>query len=387
MRQVYCWAAVLYLFCSISYAGRQNPIFLIELNDFENEFIPGRVHVSSDEDNLFFARSTPSKTDALWEARRNPETGIYDQQRQLSELKNGGAQVYGVWMSEDKLRLYYAVSDPQTLGWSRRPIWMATRSSPDAPWQTVKRHSELEIEPFQTNCTLSADEKVIMWETATFDIGGLKRIFTATRSSIQHNFSNIREAYELEAIQAWTPYMTKDGLTVFFRIQISGGAWEPWMGRRESLDQPFGSFELIEGLYGVGISVVPCLSGDRQRVYYFHRPSIGADITNTGIYVSEWVELPYVAVIRNLLEAIADKEQAVMLIQSASDKEEVAMRFLSELSKDEIPAGVSGKDIQQAIRLIRMALQKQQLVQQILEMNLEYLDGTRALLSPPGQEP
>ena len=122
-------------------------------------------------------------------------------------------------------------------------------------------------------------------------------------------------------------------------------------------------------------------------MYYFHRPSIGADITNTGIYVSEWVDLPYVVAIRNLLEAIADKEQAVMLIQSASDKEEIAMSILSELSKDEIPAGVSGKDIQQAIRLIRMALQKQQLIQQILEMNLEYLDGTRALLSPPGQEP
>lgn len=387
MRQVYCWAVVLCLFCSISYASRQNPIFLIELNDFENGFIPGAVHVSSDEDNLFFSRSTPSKAVALWEARRNPETGIYDQQRQLSELKNGGAQVYGVWMSEDKLRLYYAVSDSQTVGWSKRPIWMATRSSPDAPWQTVKRHSELEIEPFPNDCTLTADEKCIMYEAASWDGGGLRRIFTATRSSILHDFSNIREAFELEAIQAWRPRMSRDGLTVFFRIQNSGGAWEPWMGRRESLDLPFGSFEPVDGLFGVGISTDLCLSGDRQRVYYFHHPSIGADITNTGIYVSEWVDLPYVVAIRNLLEAIADKEQAVMLIQSASDKEEIAMSILSELSKDEIPAGVSGKDIQQAIRLIRMALQKQQLIQQILEMNLEYLDGTRALLSPPGQEP
>lgn len=382
MKQIRVFAIIVSLSFSVTYAKWQNPVFLGELNDFQNGFSATRVHVSSDENCLFFTRSTPSKFDALWEAHRNPETGLYDLQRQLSELKNGGAQVYGVWMSEDKLRLYYAGSDPQNLGWSKRPIWLAIRNNPDAQWQLFKRHTELEIDAFQTNCTLTADEKMMMWETASFASGGLKRIFTATRPSILHNFSNIKEAYELEAIQAWMPLMSKDGLTVVFRILNNKEEWETWMGSRDSLDLPFGDFAPIEELNAFGRTADPCFSGDYQRLYFTYRPGTVFDINNTGIYVSDWVDSSYDDAVRNLHEAMADKEQAIQLIQGASEKEQTALSILSNVPKNQVPEGVSKKDIQKSVVLIHTAMQRQRLVQQILLMNLRSLESAWVLLLP-----
>jgi hypothetical protein len=366
----------------MSYASWQNPVFLSELNDYQNGYVAGGVRVSSDENGILFSRSTPTKSDALWEARRNPDTGVFDQQRQLSELKNGGAQVYGSWMSEDKLRLYYAGGDPQSIGWSKRPIWMAIRSNPNASWQTTKRHNELEIQAFQTCCTLTADEKVIMWETATFGTGGLKRIFTATRPSILHNFSNLREAVELEAIPAYVPLISREGRTVYFRTRNSEGVWEQWMGHRDSLDMPFGQFSPIE-INSNGVAIDPALSGDGKRIYYSHVPNETPSINNAGVYMSEWVDDSYADAIRNLQEARADEEQATRLIQGSSDKEQTALRILNTLSAGDIPDGISKKDLKKAVQSVRTALQTQQLIQKILVMNLRYLDSALGLLPPP----
>lgn len=379
-RTVLC--SVVCLCSLISYASWQNPLFLSELNDYQNGYSASRVNISSDEECILFTRKTPTKNDALWEGHRNPQTGVYDQQRQLSELKCGGAGIYGVWISDDKLRLYYAVHNPQT-GYSERPIWMATRSSIETPWQTIKRYNELEIEDFQTNCTLTSDEKTIMWETASFSTGGLKRIFTASRPSILHNFSNFREAFELEEIDAWMPIMSKNGLIVFFRKQKSEGGFEEWMGSRDSLDVPFGDFKLVPGLNTTGAATDPCLSGDGKRLYYTHRPGETFNIDDTGIYMSEWVNDSYEDAIQILQEAVVNKEQALLLIQDASDKEETAMQILSDLPDDEIPAEFSKKDLQEALRYIRMAWQKQQQIQGILQVNIEYLNMSLLLLLPP----
>jgi len=75
----------------------------------------------------------------------------------------------------------------------------------------------LEIFNFQTSCSLTADEKVIMWESVPFAEGGLKRIFVGMRPSILHSFSNFREAIELEDIKAYVPRMSPDGLSVYFK--------------------------------------------------------------------------------------------------------------------------------------------------------------------------
>ena len=143
MKQFFLVTFVLCLFLPASYASWQNPVFLSELNDYQNGYPARGGMVTNDEKVLVFFRQTPTKSAALWEAHRNPETNIFEQQRQLSELKYGGAEVYGSWISDDKLRLYYASSDPGSLGWSVRPIWMAIRNNPDEPWQSGVDYMEL----------------------------------------------------------------------------------------------------------------------------------------------------------------------------------------------------------------------------------------------------
>jgi hypothetical protein len=385
MKHLSAFLSFVFLCASISYASWQNPVFLSELNDYQNGYAASYPNVSDDEDFIFFIRSTPTKIDALWEARRNPETGVFDQQRQLSELKYGGAQVYGSWISQDKLRLYYCACDPQNLGWSVRPVWMAIRSNPNAPWQTIKRHIELEVEPFPNDCTLTADEKCIMYESASWAGGGIRRIFTATRPSILHNFSNVKELFELEALNAWRPHMSADGLKVYFRILNNEGVNEAWMGRRDSIEDAFGNFVAIEELNVAGISMELFQSWNGQQLYYKHRPDDVFDINNTGIYVSEWVDDSYADAINNLHQAAAKKQQAIELLAEAGADERTAVQILSDLPKEALPDGLTDKARWEAIRNIYQSLKKQEQVSGILQTCIANLQSALWLLPPPIQ--
>jgi hypothetical protein len=154
------------------------------------------------------------------------------------------------------------------------------------------------------------------------------------------------------------------------------------MGYRNSFEEPFGGFALIEALNIDGFSVDPYPASNGQRLYYRYRPDGVSDINNTGIYVSEWVDDSYTDAVRLLQEATDRKLQSLRLVQEASDKEYTAMQILEQVSIDEIPAKVSLKDIRQSIQLIRKALQKQRLVRQNLEVDIQYLNAAWFLLLP-----
>lgn len=383
MKRFYVCAIVMGVSVSLSFAGWKNTTFLAELNDFENGYIPDAIRVTADEDYVLFNRSTPTKLDALWEAFRNPETGLFDQQRQLSELKYGGAQVYGSWVSDDKLRLYYAACDPQTLQWTKRPIWMAIRNSVDAPWVTIERYEELEIEAFPNDCTLTADEKTIMFEAASWSGGGIRRIFTASRPSLLHKFSNIREIVELEEMQAWRPRISSDGLSVYFRVLNTNNQWEVWMGDRESLDQPFDNFKQMEWSNKTGVSIDPWLSSDGQRLYYRHRPTEILDVNDSGIYIAEWVDETYHDAVRLLQEAAADKESSIELIQDAYAKEKAAMTILQRIPAKQLPAGVNKKDFQKSLLKIKTVINKDAVLVKLLKMELKTFQYAIVPLIPP----
>jgi hypothetical protein len=367
----------------MSYASWQNPVFLSELNDYQNGYAASYPNVSEDENLIFFIRSTPTKTDALWEARRNPETGVFDQQRQLSELKYGGAQVYGHWLSPDNLRLYYAASDPAALGWSKRPIWLATRTSINAPWQLVRRCTELEIDNFQTSCSLTADEKVMMWESVSFTGGGQKRIYLSMRPSIRDTFSAFREVTELEDLGAWLPRLSPDGLSVYFRILKSDSIYESWIGYRESLYTRFDKFSPLEEINEAGNVTDICPTWDGRELVYFQRQGEVGDLNTTGIFVSQWVDDPYADAVGALQRAAAKKQQAIELLAEAGADEKTAVQILSSLPKEALPDGLTDKARWEAIRSIYQSLKKQEQVSGFLETCIVNLQTALWLLPTP----
>lgn len=341
------------------FAYWDNPVFLSELNDYQNHYAATNPVVSSDESIILFSRHYPGYNYSLWEAKQNSDTGLYEQQRRLTELKNNGANLFGCWLSEDKLRLYYAAPDPSNLGWSLRPIWMATRNTVDDTWHTVKRHNELEIEALQVNCSLTTDEKLIMYESVDQAGTTVRRIFTASRDSINSSFSNLQEHYELEALGAAIPQMSRDGLTVYFKVVNDSGYTEAWEGTRNSLDEPFSNFSPLEDINTLTETYTgtPFPSWDGQKLFFFQMQD------ETGIFVVHWVDPPEVVVDLNLSDAIAQKQQIIEDLQATIAMEIDTLEILRTLQSMTHKGSNAFHAIQKTEIQIRKSLQDEILAQ------------------------
>lgn len=305
-----------------------DPVFLGELNDYNVGVPANRPSISSDENTIIYTLLSATGADWVWEARRNPDTGIFDQQRKLTELKYSGKYVYGYWMSQDNLRLYYAghVSN----GSSPRPIWFATRNNVNEPWQTIKRHTELELATMQAQCSLTADEKIIMYELVTTP----RRIILASRDSIDEPFSNLQDVYELEAMEASGSFMRADGLAVFFIRRNSEGFNEVWGGYRNSLDEPFGDFMPLEDINQHAVATSGCSpSWDGQRMYVFQRWGEPSDLTAKGVFMYQWVDPPEVVAEKNMIEAIESKQFILEELAATIEMEIETLRILDMLQE------------------------------------------------------
>jgi hypothetical protein len=212
---------------------------------------------------------------------------------------------------------------------------MAVRENIDSPWQTIRRYHELEIENYQTACSLTADEKMIMYETAAFGGAGIKRIFTATRNSIEEPFSNLQERYELEAIDALGPTMTPDGLTVYFIKKNEADLSEAWVGHRDSLDAPFGDFRPLNDInqYAIGTGSWYSQSWNGQRMYVRQRWGEPEALAVKGIYVYHWVDPPEAKAGKNILRAIEQKQQILDQLAATIDMEIETLHILDWLQE------------------------------------------------------
>jgi hypothetical protein len=377
--------SVLCLCSLISYASWQNPFFLSELNDFQNGCIATRPVVSSDENQILFVRHAPQGEYYLWQAQKNFETGIYAQQRILSELSPiGGRNIFGVWLSKDSLRLYYCADDSKAANdrWGRN-LLMAIRNSPEDDWTPVRKHLELQADQYLSSVSLTADELYIMWTAAS--IGGNEdKILIATRPSLLHPFANIHDVPELEAMGARSPRLSIDGLTVYFMRESGISENESWIGCRDSLDMPFTEFSPINEINKSGfIYGNLCPSWDGKRAYYFQRQGESGDLNAAGIFVSEWIDDSYGDAVRNLQEAIADKEMAMQLVYGASEKELKAQQILNSLTALQTPEQFEFNSLKIINRNINQSLSRQDHLIKTLEAALNYLNYALMPLLPP----
>lgn len=383
MRWFVLWACAM-VCVSMSYASWQNPVLLSELNDFTRIEAASWPTVSSDESQIIFVRFNASDQYWLWQANKNPVTGVYEQARVLSELGSiGGRNIFGTWLSKDSLRLYYCADDPRAANnaWGRN-LWMAIRTSPAAPWVPLKKHSELQFDQYVSCASLTADELHIM--VMVDNKGANSKIFTASRPSVFHNFANIVEAHEFAALGARLPYLSLDGLTVYF-VRPSGATGQDcWVGFRQSLSEPFANFAPLTGINSQGDrtgTLYP--SWDGKRVYYFQRQGVGGDLNAMGIFVSEWVDDSFPDVVNNIQGAIEKKHMAVSLLTEASEQEQTAYNLLLTLPADELPADVTARDITAALKNIERSLVKQEQVLSILRSCVGNLQASLLFLLPP----
>lgn len=376
-RQMWFAAAVIVLsICVSAQAGWTEPIHLTELNG--PEYSPDWPGISSDESLIYFRRQADEGAAYLWEARRNEETGLYDEQRIVSEMGGSlnGKGIFGVWISEDSHRLYTCWSDPYS-GWKRR-ISMAVRNNPDELWQQSRHHNELQQGHVELNSvSLTSDELNVLWEALPSREAGTFKVFSASRSSINNSFSNIRHVTELDEIGAADPYMAADGLTVYFHIMSDDGFNGIWKGSRNSLEEPFGDFEPLSDINKPGAHYArPCISADGSALYF----QIGAptmDPSEKGIYVS--YNLTQIAV-SNIRKAIANKEAAIAKIDTAIDAETAAVEAIDAILESEDYGDTSKQDLIRAKRELLKGIQKQISAKKALQDSLEVLNHSLAIL-------
>ena len=389
-KKVSLFFCISFLSCSIiSFSYWAEPVLLSELNGVNPPVSAGAPCIASDGMSIFFSRKTTPgvfSSTMIFEAWKDDADGLFVNSKALTELYNGDF-ISDPWISEDGLRLYYVeIEYSSVLRRHARLLKMATREDIGLDWRTIRSHPELCLRPLGNICScvsLTADELTILWYSR--DSEGLvpSKVMVASRPSIDHDFSDIQEVPELNDFNALCPYLSADGLMVYFSRINPDGFYDLWQGSRASLDEPFGDFAAVEALnQPTTHSLNPCVSPDGQSLYFVYGgPDI--DIADKGIYVSHWIDPPFDIAVRNLDEAIALKEQATEMVDLAMEKEAQALEILASLPPEQTPDHLTAEQIHEARIHIMQALRRQVVARDNLRRGLVYLNSALLGILPP----
>jgi hypothetical protein len=133
--------------------------------------------------------------------------------------------------------------------------------------------------------SLTADELTIFWQSARPDGTGAIDIWTASRSTTDQPFGNIRELSELNTVNNdGGPCISPDGLTLFFNCMYRAGGDEGTTGiyktTRSSLSDPFGNVELVAiPDYETRWEHHPYVDFERNSLYFQHLSAGGISVT------------------------------------------------------------------------------------------------------------
>ncbi|NLH16032.1 MAG: hypothetical protein GX455_05605 [Phycisphaerae bacterium] len=325
-----------------AFAKWSEPVLLPELNDLVNVTVAKTPCVSSDGTTMIFSRIDKGLNDGdtiLIEAQRDTNHGLFTIVGPLTEISKNGFTVWEPWMSLDGKRLYYHILYRNSpVGYWEEVIGTATRNSlgqwiPSRDLFELHMTAQKDDEP-----TLTGDELTIIWARKTPSY----RIFSAVRSSLEAQFTNVKEVSELNAVGASQPHLSPDGLTVYFTApNPQSGIPNIWKGTRSARDGIFGDFEILSDLCDeVRRASGPYLTPDGKTIFF--NSIMGDDLTqNWGIWESHWIEEldPLVEARQNLQAALQAKRDLLDQIDAAVAGERQAIATLKELLRQ---GGVPG---------------------------------------------
>jgi len=383
-RRIGIVATVFVLFMCVSvYSAWTEPIHLSELNtidDMGNIQVATKPNISSDGLFIFFVRQVPFKSEKyyVFEANRDSQDDIFGSPRILNELGSRGNYIASPWISYNGLRLYYAQVEYYQGNWHRF-IRMATRENLNSPqFSVAKKFTEIHPYTVDTSPSLTTDELNILWNAYN---SGVIVTYSASRSSINDSFSNILPVTELDEIGAVDPYMSADGLSVYFTIAGDNGLSNIWKGGRDSLDAPFGEFKCLSDVVNLdGIyNSFPCISPDGSTLY-FNRGHRDMEPSKKGIYVSYWVETPLETAVKNIRKAIVMKKMAIRKINASIAPETKAIHAMEEILKNRDLHISKRRDTMKSKMILEQGIKKQIMAKKELYAKIEILKLSIELL-------
>lgn len=257
------------------------PVHVAELDDAQSNkaFAPS---LSSDGLSMYLSRYIPSLgLGCIVEATRTMPVGEFTSERVLAELVGESDGVDAPWISQDGLRLYY-----RDLISGVTKIRMAERPSTSDAWTPVRTFEELHIDDANgTQPALTADElEIFFHSTRPGGIGGVD-LWTATRTSTEEPFGNIRPLYEINTTGGDAgPHVSPDGLTLYFTSDNREGfpPGQLFKSTRSSRNATFKNVQYMEFNNNLWAKDNCYVVPDEKALYYV---GFGG-----GIYMSELIE-------------------------------------------------------------------------------------------------
>ena len=306
--------------CTFAHAARwSEPVLIPELNDPAINQQAYAPHLSADGLTMYFNRNIASSF-RLWEAYRDTPDGPFVAERQITELYKG-EKLYYPWVSADGLRMYYGRYEPSRGSYVLR---VAKRDSADDIWQDVMGFYSIHQSGIANHgASLTADELTIFYHRGGYTPD--RAIWTATRSSIDDQFSNPRPVTELNITSKCAlSCISPDGLTIYYSVWENGVA-DIYMATRPSTDDPFSNIHPVKNINTAEyIEMAPYLTPDQQTMYFTRK--------GYGIFVSNWTLSPSEKAVLKISNAIAAKQKLIEGIDATIRLEVDAFRALSRVN-------------------------------------------------------
>ncbi|MBI9017222.1 MAG: hypothetical protein JEZ07_08190 [Phycisphaerae bacterium] len=202
-------------FDRIENTGWSEPIMLRELNEMvqgqSNYAREGRL--TADELKIYYIKWIQYEDTyklCVFEARRNSINEPFSTQRPLMEIFEGDS-IHFPWISADGNRLYYKKDT------MRSELQMATFNQITQQWEHTRSIGGFNYEDGPVMFSLTYDEKEIIWNSTQPGSKLSHNLWTASRDSIDDNFSNIRPLDELNTDHCDSfPFISQDGLSIYF---------------------------------------------------------------------------------------------------------------------------------------------------------------------------
>jgi len=363
---------VVSILCGPAPAEWTEPVPVMEVNTEYAEWTP---FLSFDGLSLYFARGHgPAFYDfRIFEATRPVPYGPFTSVGEISgTLNSSPGNVMSPWVSPDNLRMYYFTESNLVYD-----LKVTERTSDNDPWPVGINIPGLDTLGGRPQApSLTADELIIVFSSynAPGGVGGFD-LWMATRPDKNSSFANVRNLTEINtAYKESKPYISPDGLTLYFPTDRNGSG-QIFRATRASLNQPFGKLEHLSFFDAPRIGGHPSLSSDGTALYMAKTISGGEDI-----YVSYWIVDPYDDAVTAILDAIAEKLDALDKVNAALEEEWAAYEALQELLESGDYGDLSKGDIVTAMQKVHSSIQHEEQSMDALGKSIEKLQDALAAL-------
>ncbi|MHC4111797.1 MAG: LamG-like jellyroll fold domain-containing protein [Planctomycetota bacterium] len=372
---------IVLVLCGLASAEWTEPVPVTEVNTELAEWTP---FLSFDGLSLYFARV---RTDTfccaqIFEATRQEPYGPFTSVNEV--LSSSGKRVFAPWVSQDNLRMYYFEQTQIPTLWELK---FSERASVNAPWPQGTDILELNQlgKPYAPK--LTADELNIFFCSSVIPGGkGGYDIWMASRPDMNSPFDVVTNLAEINTTaNEVCPSISPDGLTLYFQSNYNG-SHQLFRATRASLSEPFGNIEHLSIFDIPGYTNhMPCISSDGSTLYFIRQ--FGDDRSTGDIYVSYWIVDPYDDAVTAILDAIAEKLDALDKVNAALEKEWAAYEALQELLESGDYGDLSKGDIVTAMQKIHSSIQHEEQSMDALGKSIEKLQdalaGLGCELPPP----